>query len=478
MFSREATGAGALTSHSPTTVVGHLRKSAGWIYAYTAIQFACQLALLTKELAPARVVFRSAVFGASILFLFVVSGTSRQAHPVRGLAFVTMIIVTLSAFNPGGGAPLAVAAHWAMYLAVLGPLFWVARLKIGEKQLERLMLVLWVFHTVSSIFGLLQVYFPGQFQPALTTFITAKQAMMIRLSSGEWVVRPMGLTDVPGGAAHSGLYAALIGTGVVLTRSFSGARVLGLLSMTTGMACIYLSQVRAALVMVGVSFAFLVALFAVSARLPRVAGLLLFGGAVVFVGFELAFDVAGDTVTSRLASLVASDPGTVYRSNRGAMVEDAFSTLLPNYPLGAGLGHWGMMKVYFGSGNNDFAAEIQWVGWILDGGIVLVLVYAAAVLTVLVHAARLCLRHSLSALGIWAAIIAAYNVGMLALCFSYVPFMGTPGLEFWLINAVLIQAASSIAENRIEQRAAGAVPVAQTHHRVPGHPARSPIGSA
>jgi hypothetical protein len=420
-----------------------------------AVQFACQFALLTDEFASARVIFRSAAFCTSLLFLLVVPGASRQPHPVRALATVTMIIVTLSAFNPGGGTPLAAAAHWAMYLAVLGPLFWVARLEIGTKHLERLMLILWVFHTISSVFGLLQVYFPGQFQPALTSFIAAKDALTIRLASGQWVVRPMGLTDVPGGAAQSGLYATLIGIGVLLTRPFPGARALGLLSMTTGMACIYLSQVRSALVMLGVCFAVLVALFALTARIPRLAGSLLVGGAVVFVGFQLAFDLAGDTVTNRLGTLIQSDPGTVYRTNRGAMVEEALSTLLPNYPLGAGLGHWGMMKLYFGSGDYEFGAEIQWIGWIIDGGILLVLVYAGAILTVLVHAARLCLRRSGSELGVWAAVIAAYNVGMLAICFSYVPFMSSPGLQFWLLNAVLIQAANSTSESTSPQPAVG-----------------------
>ena len=41
----------------------------GWIFAYIAVQFACQVALFSKELAPARVFFRSCAFGTSLLFL-------------------------------------------------------------------------------------------------------------------------------------------------------------------------------------------------------------------------------------------------------------------------------------------------------------------------------------------------------------------------------------------------------------------------
>jgi hypothetical protein len=45
-------------------------------------------------------------------------------------------------------------------------------------------------------------------------------------------------------------------------------------------------------------------------------------------------------------------------------------------------------------------------------------------------------------------------MGVLALCFSYVPFMGSSGLEFWLLNAVLIQAASVAAVSNGVERAA------------------------
>jgi hypothetical protein len=422
---------------------------AGWVYGFLALQIGCQLALLTEALSPARVFFRSAVFLGSLALLFLVQGVPRTHHPVRTIAVVIMVILTLSAFNPSSGAPLAVAAHWAMYLAVLAPLFWVARLELTDDTLKWLLLGLWAFHTLSSAFGVLQVYFPGRFQPALTVFIEAKQALMIRLSSGEYAMRPMGLTDQPGGAANSGLYATLIGMGVVLTRPFTGARVLGLLGMILGTACIYLSQVRSALVMLGVCFVVLLGLLALSGRIPRFTWLLLVGAAVVFVGFQLAFDAAGDTVTKRLASLVQADPGTVYRTNRGMMVEDAFNRLLPEYPLGAGLGRWGMVNLYFGSPDSEIGAEVQWVGWILDGGILLVILYSAAILTVTAFAIRASLKPSKSGWDGWAAVIAAYNVGALAICFSYVPFMSAAGLEIWLLNAVLLQTGPASMEREM-----------------------------
>jgi hypothetical protein len=44
-----------------------------------------------------------------------------------------------------------------------------------------------------------------------------------------------------------------------------------------------------------------------------------------------------------------------------------------------------------------------------------------------------------TALATWAAIVTAYGVGALASCFSYPLFMSTAGLEFWLLNAALLQ---------------------------------------
>jgi len=411
----------------------------GWIYAYVAVQFGCQLALLVKELGSQRVIFRSVAFGASLLFLLVIPGASKATHLSRKLVWVVLLILTLSAANPNGGAPLAVVAHWSLYLAILAPLFWVFRLKLDEDALKRLLLVLWAFHVTSAIVGLLQVFFPGQFQPAVTTFIAEKQVLTIRLASGDLVPRPMGLTDVPGGAASSGLFATLIGFGVVLARPFRAAPVIGLLSMIIGMACIYLSQVRSVLVMLGICFVVVTVLFAVSGRIPRLAGALIIGVAVIFVGFELASDVGGEMVTTRLASLVETDPGTVYRKNRGRMLEEAVTNLLPQYPLGAGLGHWGMMNAYFGSSEHEIGAELQWVAWLLDGGVPLILTYLALILSATFTAFRTTLRLRGSERQPWTAIVAAFDVGTLALLFSYTPFAGTSGLEFWLLNTVLMR---------------------------------------
>ena len=71
-------------------------------------------------------------------------------------------------------------------------------------------------------------------------------------------------------------------------------------------------------------------------------------------------------------SLFEEDPVTLYYQSRGLQLENAFNTLIVEYPLGAGLARWGMMRGYFDvPSSSEIWAEIQPGAWILDGGLVL-----------------------------------------------------------------------------------------------------------
>ena len=61
--------------------------------------------------------------------------------------------------------------------------------------------------------------------------------------------------------------------------------------------------------------------------------------------FFYAESLGGKSTVERFATLLADDPLTVYeKSARMDMVTGALDTLLVEYPLGAGLGRWGMMR--------------------------------------------------------------------------------------------------------------------------------------
>ncbi len=47
-----------------------------------------------------------------------------------------------------------------------------------------------------------------------------------------------------------------------------------------------------------------------------------------------------------------------YQENRGGFVAQTFGELLDRYPLGAGLGRWGMMQIYFANPDKVESAPI------------------------------------------------------------------------------------------------------------------------
>jgi hypothetical protein len=422
--------------------------NSSWIFAYVAFQFLCQLALLLPELNAIRVVVRSgAVLGAGALLLLVPWKAATQGSGLKRWCYAIVITLLLGAINPEGNGVVAAVAQIGLYVATIGPVFWVSRLELTERHFRGLIVALWLFYSASALFGVLQVYFPGSFQPALSTIVADRSkdivaSLQIQLSSGERVFRPMGLTDLPGGAAYGGLYAVVLGLGIFQGRENAlWLRSLAVGSMLLGAICLYVCQVRSLVVMGGVCLVTMVGLQALSGRVSRSLGAATTLLAVLPLALSFALSLADRAVSERLSTLTERGLSDVYYSSRGHFLESTIDNLLPRYPLGAGLGRWGMVSRYFGSRANNIWVEIQWTGWLLDGGVPLILAYAGAIMVASYGALRLALRREYGHMNSWAALVVAYNVGAFALCFSYAPFIGTAGIEFWLLNAALIQAA-------------------------------------
>jgi len=421
---------------------------------FVALQIVAQLVLLAGPIGPLRIVLRIVEFAFSLaLLLLVTPHLCSRPHPARNAALWVLVIVGLEWFHPYTNTALAGLAQAAMYTAILGPLFWIPHLNLDVSSLRRVILLLFMFHVASAGMGLLQIYYPDRFQPALSSVIGANPAqaegLKITLDSGRRVFRPLGLSDTPGGAGVSGMFAILFGLAFLLIerRWLIKAACLG--AITLGLAAIYLSEIRSALVVV------LIWLLALSAFMVKsknwkqlgtvVAGLLL----VAVLGFHWATSIAGKSVTKRFTTL-GSNSGTVYQSERGHFLADTYNVLLPRYPLGAGLARYGMMNYYFGNNNNpkraSIWAEIQWTAWLLDGGVPLTLAYVTGLGLCFVSAFRLLRRPG--RMGMWAAIILSYDIGIIANTLDYSPFVGQMGLEFWLLNALLVAAAQAEPDPR------------------------------
>jgi len=410
---------------------------------FVSTQYVCQLALLSSQVGAFRAPVRMFAFGASLLLLMLGHKGKVKLHPAAEIARWILIVMVLSLLHPGLNSFSAGIAQILLYGAILAPLFWVGKLDLDLSTLVRVLALMCIFHTGSALVGVMQVQFPGQFQPALSTFSQTSgenlQGLYITTATGDRVFRPMGLTDQPGGAAISGFYAILMNIGFflcnrrILVKGLCGSGVL------IGFTCIYLCQVRSTFVIALLACCIvcvMLSLQGLGSKLIALGGIL----SVVAVGAIVwATYLGGEGIVQRFASLTEEAPDTVYFNNRGVFLEQTVNELLPQYPLGAGLGRWGMTNAYLGDNSDPkrlpIWVEIQITGWLLDGGIPLIIIYTIALLITVRTAFRLARSHS--ELSLWAIVLLTYDLSLVALTFSYPVFVSQLGMEFWFLNACL-----------------------------------------
>jgi len=425
------------------------RRVAFWLTTFVVVQILCQLLMMSESIGSMRVIFRSAVFLMSAGFLIVVPGRE-HAHPAKLWMVSALLVVALAVFHPTTNAAMAGIAHFTLYLSIAAPLFWVTRLAVTDKILRRIILILWVFHTASAAVGVLQMHFPGRFQPSVSSTIRGMgemaDAYKMRLADGTTVWRPMGLTDTPGGAAGAGLYAVVFSLGVYIQRRAGWFKVLSAGGFLVGSFCLYIGQVRSLLVMAVICVAALVWVLSRRGELKRCMELAFLVPVMGALSFYWAARVGGEETEKRNNSLVETARlDQTYQKNRGFFLSHTVYDLLPQYPLGAGLARWGMMRGYFGDERNTDSpmiwVEIQFTGWLLDGGIPLILLYSTAVLMTVWMSYRIALSRRTGELPLWAALLFALNIASVAVTFNYPLFIGQGGMEFWFLNCALYMAA-------------------------------------
>ena len=423
----------------------HARSSAKWILGVIVVQVVCQLALLFEQLAPLRLIFRVSSFGFSVFAFAMLVGSSGYLGnaPAKKLAIAVLLIVAFNiVIHPTTSSLVGGLATLGFYFAIIAPVFWVPNLIVTRDLFTKLIWAIFLFHLLSTTFGVLQTFYPGRFQPALSKVISNSiykgDNLKITLADGQEAYRPMGLTDIPGGAGVAGFYTVVFGLGIWLTSNRQMAKVIGAVGIFLGAYCIYLSQVRSLLVLIAI---IAIALFFVSIRLGRIkfavqVAILI---PVVLVGaFAWATMIGGEATVDRFSTLMDGSPTDVYQQNRGGFLAHTLYVLLPEYPLGAGLARWGMMNAYFGGLNRaayPIWAEIQWTGWLLDGGVPLVIFYPLAVAIAAWNTYRAAFYSPDEWLSGWGLLLVAYSVGLFAQTFGSVPFSSQFGLEFWLLQS-------------------------------------------
>jgi hypothetical protein len=235
---------------------------------------------------------------------------------------------------------------------------------------------------------------------------------------GNKIIRPPGLFDNPGAVAGPATFAGLLGVVFATAPGPIPFRIGAALLAVAGVAAIYLSFVRTSLViLLGMFVVYMVLLVR-----KREFGRMLF-----------------------VIPLVLTVGASYGNSGRAEQLQYGITELAIEYPLGAGLGRWGTMQDYFGDPLSPTApplwAELQPNAWILDGGLLLVALYAIALIVTTRHDLALLRATRHPDLQRLAAAVIAVNAGVLALMFGFTPFTNQIGTQFWLLTGVLHGAA-------------------------------------
>jgi hypothetical protein len=359
-----------------------------------------------------------------------------------------MIILALSLFNPETTSLVGGFAHAMLYVAVMSPLFWAPGFVRTPEHLARLLGLVLVCSGINAMVGVLQVYDPGRWMPSELSRIVTASGGMGPVSyvgpNGQLIIRPPGLFDTPGAVAGPGMFAALLGAIFGLSAIPLWQRIAAFGLSAAGVAAIYLSQVRVSLVVT----VFMCGIYALTLLAQkRVAKATSFGvlaGGLIAAAFVLAVSLGGQSVSERFMTLVGGDPFGVYHKARGVQLDYTFTELLYQYPLGAGLGRWGMAGGYFGTpGAPSLWAEIQMTGWMIDGGVLMIVVYMGAVIVSAASQFRLARRTEYPRVAACAAVIFAANLGIAAMVISFTPFVTQIGIQYWFLAGALHGVASN-----------------------------------
>jgi hypothetical protein len=441
---------------SPGTVDGVRRWE--WPEIFIAIQLLWNLVLFVPGAQGYRTIARGTPYvlsGLALVYYF----RNRDEHALPASTTWLTVSFGLMLLNL-----LHETAHWmaggaqiVFQLCIAAPVFWMARAVRSEARLHRLLWILFAASAAGAIVGVLQVYFPATFLPPEFSGLAQSlnpnlvQSLTYVGANGREIVRPPGLSDLPGGAAVSGMMTMILGLTLGMGRDRRWfTRVGCFAAAAAGMTALYLTHVRSMTMVAAGS----VALFAVlrlrqgrtvEGTVSLVAGLSLVAGAYLW-----ALAVGGEAVSDRFSGLTNEGALRVFSDQRGMFIRYTLSELLYQFPFGAGLGRWGMMQLYFGDPTlwqaPPIHVEIQLTGWLLDGGIPLWLMYGGALFAAVRFSYILAVHAATKAWQDIAIIVLCLQLILIALCMTGPVFNTQLGILFWSMTGALYGATLSARE--------------------------------
>jgi hypothetical protein len=394
-----------------------------------------------------RLPIRTAAFAISLaVFVWWLAESTGRVRTSRAQSWVAavMALLTIMLFHPqtpslGGGF-----AQIAVYFSVMAPLFWAPVFVRTPEHLARILWILLICSGCNALVGVLQVYDPRFLPAEFSRVISGNEVAMGSVTfigpNGERLLRPPGLFDTPGAVAGPAMSAALLGLVFAVSGISAWKRLLAFTFAIAGLAAIYLSQVRISLVMTVMMMAIYTFTTFRQGRFGRASQFGILAGAIVLGGFAIALSLGGPVIRDRVMTLLGADPIAVYQGARGVQLSITFSEMLFEHPLGAGVGRWGMAAVYFGNFtqlSRPLWAEIQFTGWMIDGGILMIVLYCGALVVTALTQWKVAMLEAYPRLNTCAAAVLSANLGTAVLIFSFTPFVTQIGIQYWFLAGAL-----------------------------------------
>jgi hypothetical protein len=420
----------------------------GWAEAFLVLQFLWGLALFVPGVQSYRTYVRALPYVSSLaaLVYYYRRPTGEALHASAKWLVASLAILVLNLLHSTTHSAAGVA-QVVFQLSILAPVLWMTRAVRSEAKLTRLLWIVFASSALSSLVGLLQVYYPDQFLPPEFSALGREMnpdlvsSLTYRGADGQEIVRPPGLSDLPGGAAVAAMLTMALGVVMAFRRHTTVVVRAGCLSLAAvGMTALLLTQVRSLTLAAAASVGVFALLRLRQGRAVAGVASLLFGAALVAGAYVWAVAVGGDSLAARFTGLLDDGVVSTFREERGAFLTYTLSELLFEYPFGAGVGRWGMMHIYFGDSSMWEAppihVEIQPTGWLLDGGVPLWITMGAALAAGLRASYLVAVRGDGSLQESGTAIL-CLQITLLAICMSGPAFNTQLGIQYWALTAAL-----------------------------------------
>jgi hypothetical protein len=424
------------------------REPWGWAELFIAGQFLWGVALFLPGMQAYRPYLRALPYLSSMaaLVYYFRRPTGEPLHASARWLIASLGLLVLNLLHSSTHSTAGIA-QVVFQLSIAAPALWMTRAVRSEAKLARVLWIVFLASAASASVGILQVYYPDTFLPPEFSALAQEMnpdlvsSLTYRGADDRQIIRPPGLSDMPGGSAVAGMLTMVLG--IVLAfraRVPVAVRAACLTASAVGMTTLLLTQVRSLALIATASVGVFALLRLRQGRAMAGAASVVLGGGLVLGAYVWAVAVGGDSLADRFSGLLSEGVVQTFQQERGAFLTVTLSDLLFEYPLGAGLGRWGMMHVYFGDASMWEAppihVEIQPTGWLLDGGIPMWIVMAGALVAGL-RATYLVAVSATGSIQESATAILCLQLTLLVICLTGPAFNTQMGIQYWALTAAL-----------------------------------------